>query len=320
MKSSAPILSLLITVFTVSAAEIQTNTTNFANNTGSITPASDAKNTSPVTETGKAVFTNSLGMKFVPVPVYKGNGSSEVERTVLVCQWQTRVKDYQAFCDATGRAWPKPPFPQTADHPAVNISWDDANAFCEWLSQKEGKKYRLPTDHEWSCGVGIGDKEDPKESPVSKKTKLPDEFPWGTPWPPPRGVGNYFGTEIKTAPPETQSLLKSKFGSITATEKVEEKLTQDGNYHDGFVFTSPVGSFPPNKFGLYDMGGNVWQWCQDAMSGGPKPNRVLRGAMFLSSEPLMMKSAYRSHHNGANWSFGFRVALDGQPLPQSELK
>jgi formylglycine-generating enzyme required for sulfatase activity len=277
-------------------------------------PAAAANQASPVAETGKAVFTNSLGMKFVPVPVYKGNGSTEIERTVLMCQWETRVKDYQAFCDATKRPWKKPPFPQTDDHPAVEISWDDAKAFCEWLTQKEGKTYRLPSDHEWSCAVGIGDKEDPDEKPSRKKTKLPNEFPWGTQWPPPKGVANYFGTELKT--PETQALLTSKFKIDPA--KTDAKLKEDGDYYDGMIYTSPVGCFPPNKLGLYDMGGNVWQWCEDEYGGGL---RVLRGAMFLSSEPLMTKSAYRSHHNGANWSFGFRVVvLDGQPLPSAEKK
>ena len=79
-----------------------------------------------------------LSMKFVPVP-----GTN-----VLFSVWETRVKDYQAFCDATGRSWEKPTFSQTDEHPAVNLNWEDAKAFCKWLSGKEGKTYRLPTDHE----------------------------------------------------------------------------------------------------------------------------------------------------------------------------
>jgi formylglycine-generating enzyme required for sulfatase activity len=238
-----------------------------------------------------------------------------------MCQWQTRVKDYQAFCDETKRPWVKPFFPQTPDHPATGISWDDANAFCDWLSKKEGKKYRLPTDHEFSCAIGIGDKEDPTEKPSSAKSHFPDVYPWGTQWPPLPGAGNYYGTEIKEPSTPEIETLKGKLGP---TSKMDERLTQIGNYHDGFVFTSPVGSFPPNKFGLYDMGGNAWQWCQDQYSssaGGRKPLYVLRGASFTTTEPLLMKSSYRSHHNTGHWSFGFRVVVeDEKPLPPAAKK
>jgi formylglycine-generating enzyme required for sulfatase activity len=48
---------------------------------------------------------------------------------VLFSVWETRVNDYQAFCDATKRSWEKPTFPQTSDHPAVKVSWEDATAF-----------------------------------------------------------------------------------------------------------------------------------------------------------------------------------------------
>jgi hypothetical protein len=80
------------------------------------------------TATKEHPFLNTLGMGFVPLR----------ETDVLFGVWETRVKDYQAFCDATGRSWEKPSFLQTSDHPAVNVSWQDATAFCKWLSRKEG--------------------------------------------------------------------------------------------------------------------------------------------------------------------------------------
>ena len=66
------------------------------------------------------------------------------------------------------------------------VSWDDATAFCAWLTERERKagklsaneRYRLPSDHEWSCGVGIGGREDAAMLPVQKDRKLQGVFPW----------------------------------------------------------------------------------------------------------------------------------------------
>jgi formylglycine-generating enzyme required for sulfatase activity len=97
-------------------------------------------------------FTNTLGMKFVTVP------GTEVS----FCIWETRVKDYAAYAAANAgvdASWKKPSFAGTSftqedTHPVVNVSWNEAQAFCEWLTKKElaegkikvGQKYRLPTD------------------------------------------------------------------------------------------------------------------------------------------------------------------------------
>ena len=114
----------------------------------------------------------------------------------------------------TGRSRKKPPFAQTMDDPVVNVSWEDAKAFCGWLSGKEGygKRYRLPTDHEWSCAVGIGDRENADATPKSKDNRMADVFPWGEQWPPPDDAGNYFGEECKTAAGLAE-LNASGFGS-----------------------------------------------------------------------------------------------------------
>lgn len=93
---------------------------------------------------------NSLGMKFVYVR----------ETGVFFSIW-TRVKDYRLFVEATKREWEKPSFQQTDEDPVVNVSWEDATAFCEWLTEKERKaglistsqNYRLPSDREWSAAM-----------------------------------------------------------------------------------------------------------------------------------------------------------------------
>ena len=133
---------------------------------------------------------NSLGMKFAPVG------------ELLVARWPTRVRDYDAFCSASGRTRQVPDFPQDDTHPVVKISWDDANAFCEWLTKKEigdgsledGQQYRLPTDAEWSAAAGL-----PNEggaTPEERDGKLRD-FPWGKQWPPPSGAGNYADSTLR---------------------------------------------------------------------------------------------------------------------------
>jgi len=124
----------------------------------------------------------------------------------------------------------------------VNVTWGEAQAFCEWLSKKEGKTYRLPTDHEWSLAVGIGDREDANARPKDKAMKIPWVFPWGTQWPPPLGAGNYAGEEA--------NLFGADFMVIE-------------RYRDNHPFTSPVGSYWANSLGIYDLGGNVWEWCDD---------------------------------------------------------
>jgi len=235
----------------------------------------------PTSSTRAGAFENNLGMKFVPVPGTK----------VLFSIWDTRVKDYEAFASATGRSVDKPDFPQTPNDPVVNVSWEDAKAFCEWLTTKErgsGKigpqqTYRLPTDAEWSVAVGL-----PVESgitPSEKSEKISAYYPWGTQWPPPKGSGNY----------------NPSVGV------------------DTFENTSPVGSFEANRYGLYDMGGNVWQWCEDlkgvtesfrAVRGGAGLNevredfkdgsesfRVVRGGAWLNEDREDMNSSYRGDGN-----------------------
>ena len=142
---------------------------------------------------------------------------------------------------------------------------------------KAGQKYRLPTDAEWSVAVGL-DKEK-GGTPEEKSEGIKDVYPWGKEWPPPKGAGNY-----------------------------SERLKVDN-----FEYTSPVGSFAANKLGLHDMGGNVWEWCEDWYDPAAKAYRVLRGASWGIGSPDGLLSSYRRYDApGSRYYYvGFRCVLVG---------
>jgi formylglycine-generating enzyme required for sulfatase activity len=225
-----------------------------------------AAETKAINATKESPWENSLGMKFVPVP-----GTS-----VLFSIWDVRVKDYRAYASAVGGVntnWQNPGFNQTDYHPVVKMSWLDAQAFCQWLTQKErsegklaeGQSYRLPREVEWNVAVGNS------------------KYPWGESWPPPSGAGNY-----------------------------DPSLGVD-NYTN----TSPVDSFRANQYGLYDMGGNVWQWCEDWYDGSQKC-RVARGASWGASTSNYLLSSYRLNGytpNVRHDRFGIRCVLVGGSAP-----
>ena len=242
------------------------------------------------TTPGGTRWTNSLGMRFVPVP-----GTD-----VKFCVWETRVRDYAAFAKATQRFWPKPEFAQEPTHPAVLVNWDDAQAFCRWLTEKERNEgrisaeqsYRLPTDAEWSWAVGIGDREQ-GSTPKEKDTKLKDVYPWGTQWPPPEAVGGF--------PVEASKGLDRPPGAEV----------NDGGRGDQ-AWTCPVGSFAPNALGLYDLSGNVWEWCEDWYDTDQQ-HRVLRGGAWNCLVAELWLSSFRNLDAPTMrfGNFGFRCVLAG---------
>jgi CubicO group peptidase (beta-lactamase class C family) len=237
-------------------------------------------------------FTNSLGMKFVPIP----------KTQALICIHETRRADYACYAaenPAADPSWKDVKLGSRSasagdDHPVVNVSWDDATAFCEWLSKKESRKYRLPTDREWSIAVGIGDQEPAAGvTPESLSAKVPAVYPWGRQWPPPKGAGNYADEACKTQFPN-------------------EKIV--AGYADGFAITSPVMSFPPNELGIHDLGGSVWEWCEGWFNAERK-DHVLRGASWGSSAPKALLSSFRGNQPSTRrWRCdGFRCVLERLP-------
>lgn len=235
----------------------------------------------------KGLRANSLGMLFKPV------AGTKVQFSI----WETRVQDYAAYAAAnTGvdgswkdPVWEGKPVTPGPTHPVVNVNWQDAKAFCRWLTQKERKdgklgadeEYRLPTDAEWSLAIEIGRREG-SGTPDQKNGKLKNVFPWGKQWPPPVYVGNY----------DDYSIYRI-FG-----------------YQDGYLRTSPVGSFPANPQGFFDLGGNVWEWCEDWYDSEQK-FRVLRGGSWINHVEDFLLSSYRNHvAPGTRYDcYGFRVVL-----------
>jgi len=217
--------------------------------------------TSPTSAKKDSPFVNTLGMKFVPV-----TGTN-----VLFSVWETRVQDYAEYARAKEIKPEKPDFDQGPTHPVLNVSWNDAQAFCEWLSRKEGRTYRLPTDTEWSVAVELAES---GSTPAEKDSKVKG-YPWGPHAPPPPGAGNF---------------------GITG-------------YSDNYKFTSPVGNFTPNVNGLYDLSGNVWEWCGDWYDEQQK-NRVFRGGSWNSVESELLSSyRYYSLPDVRSVRIGFRCVL-----------
>jgi sulfatase modifying factor 1 len=169
-------------------------------------------------------------------------------------------------------SWANPGFKQGDDHPVVNITWNDAQALCRWLTEKEGKKYRLPTEAEWeyACRAGTETLYHSGNDPESLLK-----------------VANTYDQETQKNFPQWKQFALA--GS------------------DGHEFTSPVGKFAPNRFGLYDMHGNAWEWCSDWYGEdyyvnspvddptGPESGRVrLRRGGSWHTWPLYARSSFRN--------------------------
>ena len=260
---------------------------------------------------------NSLKMKFVPVP-----GTQ-----VLFCEYETRVRDYAAFAkieqtsipvwrnaamlenpnpksliQSTGQqaptSWTSPGFEQTPDHPVCGMSQLDARFFCAWLTNhelaagwiKKGQSYRLPTDAEWSLAAGLTKDPGPyvKEVLPAEPTLLP--------------TGNFAGPEARHHP-----LWPSHF----ATDAPE----------DQFMCTAPVGSFPANALGLFDMNGNVYEWTEtklEARKNLPPNYYCLRGGSWSTGRlmKMMPESRQLARRARAQPNFGFRIVLDLKATPE----
>jgi formylglycine-generating enzyme required for sulfatase activity len=192
---------------------------------------------------------------------------------------EVTVARFRLFCTETGRAFPRQPPWSAEDHPVVNVTWDDAAAYCRWAGK------RLPTEAEWEMAARGG--------------TVGRLFPWG----------------------ETFECAAGNFDDET---RVDPFTVPGGAGCDKFVETAPVGSFPPNEYDLYDMVGNVWEWCFDwhgknYYGKSPKKNptgpatgeyRTVRGGSWANPLPKYFRLSARNWHLPDTRSdcIGFRCA------------
>ncbi len=191
------------------------------------------------------------------------------------------------------------------DRPVVNISWNAAARFCNWLSEQEGlpaayelrnsnyvpvvpmnNGYRLPTEAEWAYAARYAD------------GPTPTRFPWGNTMPPTGVDANY--------------------ADVSAANMVPYHLER---YNDSYRGPSPVGTFKPNAFGIFDLAGNVSEWIHDYYSialepnlltdpAGPKDGQyhVVRGSNYTHGRFSELRWTYRDYGFEAKPEIGFRVA------------
>lgn len=195
------------------------------------------------------------------------------------------------------------------DQPAVNVSWDEAAAFCNWLSEQEevkpfyeiefgkvvgfksrSKGYRLPSEAEWQWVAS-------KTNDSNYDSEDQYKFSWGAKFPPPERFANFADRTAENI------VARSIFG-----------------YNDNFIVSAPVGSFRPNRNGIYDLGGNVAEWTHDfyeipkkqpvSNHLGPQNGQyhVIKGSSWMHGTLTELRLAYRDYALDGREDLGFRVA------------
>jgi formylglycine-generating enzyme required for sulfatase activity len=200
--------------------------------------------------------------------------------------------------DKPAYTWKNLGWKQGDEHPVLNVSWHDATAFFRWLSKKEDRTYRLPTEAEWeyACRAGSAARFITGDSI--------DEL---------KGIANVQDKSLVAKKPRFSNSDDASY------------LTKPVPWDDGHPFSAPVGSYQPNALGLYDMLGGAAEWCQDWYGkdyyrdsrltdpNGPETGtaRVVRGGAFLH-QARHCRVSHRvagapSYHN---YIIGFRVVME----------
>jgi len=200
---------------------------------------------------------------------------------------------------------------ETPSHPVVNVRWQEAAEYCNWLNEAAGlppaytrdgqemqavlpmqNGFRLPTEAEWAWAA--------RHAGVDK----PSRFPWGDAMPPAPGSGNFADSTI-------------------ARELADAIL----DYNDGFAVTAPVGRFRPSSAGFFDLAGNAAEWVHDYYSiraGGHGPDpmgpatgklHVIRGSSWMQGSVSALRWTYRDYGVEPRPDVGFRCARYATETP-----
>ena len=252
----------------------------------------------------------------------------KIDKPFWLCTHEVRIKDYAAFCKATQRPEPvgesydvkacrwkkdfKPlsqqtPMPEALlAQPVTCVGYDDAVAFCEWLSKKEGRKYRLPTEIEWEYAARAGS---------DKPYVLLDRFDI-------RKINGNLG-EAKLLPANPEELL------LDAESTAKDDADPAAALGMAKSEKAMLSKYPPNAWGFYHMLGNVQEFVD--MTRPPpkdelplpgwtllpgKTNRMLRGGSWLHDERdcTVFRALYNCPPYG-NVTIGFRVLIEDTQLP-----
>lgn len=189
-----------------------------------------------------------------------------------------------------GRDWENPGFAQQDNYPVCCVSYNDVEKFVNWLNRKSSGSFRLPTEAEWEFACRVG-----------------------------TTTASYWGDDM------SHSCRYANVGDQSAKREWSNLRVHDCD--DGFKASAPVGSFLPNNFALYDMQGNVCEWCSDwfdrsyykksplqnPQGPGSGTYRVIRGGGWRDL-PKGVRSANRSRFRPSirNNRLGFRLASSGR--------
>ena len=207
-------------------------------------------------------------------PVHK----VRIKRDFYIGKYEVTFKEYDQFCEKTDRYMPDDEGWGRDNMPVINITWHDAKAYTEWLSEVTGDKYRLPTEAEWEYAAKAGVKTD---------------FAFG-----------------------------KKAHTRNANYNGKDKDPRYGRTGENRAEPLPVGSFKANRWGLHDVHGNVWEWCEDwhtrSYKNAPKngsanitsrgEHKILRGGSW-STNASSIRLANRGADNplGSGSIVGFRI-------------
>ena len=184
-----------------------------------------------------------------------------------------------------GYSWRSPGYPQADNHPVVCVNWDDGMAYAAWLSKKTGHHYSLPNEAQYEYAARGG------------TTTL---FFWGN-------VRDARACEYSNQPDLDQAR------ALNAPSGPEYRF----QCHDGYAWTSPVGHYKPNPFGLYDMQGNIWEWTADCWNNNYQ-GAPADGSTWTSGDCDAHPSRGGSYGNAAFSAYvGVRVPRDADYVGHS---